>query len=215
EMIFLDVVMTLSYLLLPWFILVSVIVVVLEAGVLTGIWKNWRLAAKISLIANLGSVLIAILLLFIGFGPLMLHPINVGANIIMEDLDLFSNLAGIFWVIALFTVPFVISVFIEAFIGKTLQVPQEKILRNFFIPNFVSYSLIFITLIGSGILVATVYQGPYFEIFDYFNGVFIRTVPVEESPISVFIQLFWILTIYLSISLIIILPKLWYRKQQS
>ncbi|MFX1506507.1 MAG: hypothetical protein ACFFDC_10370 [Promethearchaeota archaeon] len=64
-------------------------------------------------------------------------------------------------------------------------------------------------------MVATVYQGPYFDIFDYFNGVFIQTIPVEESPMSIFIQLFWILTIYLTISLIIILPKLWYRKQQS
>lgn len=214
-MIFLDVVLTLSYLRLPWFILISVIVVALEACILTGIWKDWRLATKISLIANVGSALIAIPFLLSG-PSIWLFPINVGANFITEDLDPFSNLAAIFWAIVIFAIPFVITVYIEAFVGKTLQVPEEKILRNFFISNFVSYSLIFITLIGSGILVATVYQGPYFDIFDYLNGIFIQTVPFEEPPMSIFIQLLSVLTVfYLAPILIIILPILWRRKQQT
>jgi hypothetical protein len=216
ETIFLDAIMTLSFLRLPWFILVSVIVVALEAGILTIFWKDWRLAIKISLVANVGSALIAIPFLLSGPVSIWLLPITVGANIITEGLDLFSNLAGIFLAVFIFAIPFVITVFIEAFIGKTLQVPKEKILTYFFISNFVSYSLIFMTLIGSGILVATVYQEPYFDIFEYYNNFFIRSVPLEDPMMSSLYTLYSVLTLFvMSPILIVFLLRFWYLKQYN
>ncbi|MFX1517532.1 MAG: hypothetical protein ACFFC6_14595 [Promethearchaeota archaeon] len=94
--IFLDAVLTLSYLRLPWFILASVIIVALEAGILTRIWNDWRLALKVSLWANIGSALITVPFLLTGFGSIWLFPITVGANIITERIDLYSHLAAIF-----------------------------------------------------------------------------------------------------------------------
>ncbi|MFX1517533.1 MAG: hypothetical protein ACFFC6_14600 [Promethearchaeota archaeon] len=63
---------------------------------------------------------------------------------------------------------------------------------------------------------ATVSQDPYFDIFDFYDSIFIRSVPLEDPTLYSIYALFGILILLvLGPLLIILLPIFWYLKQQK
>ena len=182
ESIYLNVINSHSLLKLPWLILVSGLVITIETLVLSFFWREWRLAARVSILANIVSSLIAVPLLISGFGEGSIWVSLVSAAAAIKDfLEIKIYLWGIIFFILPFFVAFVISVLTEFLIGKALKAPEEKIITTFTIANLVSYSVIVSALIGLGIWFGLTNQDPYTDIFVFLEDYFVQTIPLDST----------------------------------
>ena len=128
---FLNAINSLSFLKLPWFIFASCLVLGIETFVLYFFWKEWRLALKISFLANIGSSLIAVPLLLISGAEGSMWVSLISAASAIKDFsgdDSFIYLWGVIFLTLPFFVAFVISVLTEFLIGKALKAPEKEYL---------------------------------------------------------------------------------------
>lgn len=210
---FLDVIVSLSLLKLPMLILVSSLVIAIESLVLYVFWKEWRLAIGISFLANIGSALIAVPFLLISQGEesIWMDLLSAAANIRdYQANEIVLYLWGIIVFTLIFVVAFIASVLIELLIGKSLKVPEKRIISNFIIANLVSYSMIVLTLIGLGIWFGVTNQDPYVDSKDFFEGFFVQNIPLDSTLLFLQQCVFLI-----GILLVIFLLILNYRKPSS
>jgi hypothetical protein len=210
---FLNAINSLSLLKLPWLILVSGLVIAIETFVLYFFWKEWRLAAKISLLTNIGSSLIAVPLLLISGAEGSIWVTLIAAAAAIKDFpgdELIIYLWGVFAFSLIFVVTFVISVLTEYLIGKVLKAPEEKRITYFTIANLISYSMIVLSLIGLGTLFGLTNQDPYVDIFDFVYTYFVQPVPLNSTLI-----LLQLSTLLIGILLVVSLLIHNYRRPSS
>ena len=147
-------------------------------------WKEWVLALRVSILANIASSLIAVplLLLSAAEGSIWVSLIAAGAS--LKDFpttEIVIYLMGFLIIFMFFFVAFVISVLTEFLIGKVLKAPEKNIFKYFTVANLATYSLIVLSLIVLGFWFGLTNQDPYVDIFDFVYAYFVDPLPVTSS----------------------------------
>jgi hypothetical protein len=200
--IFFDIILSLSVLQLPWLILVSILVIALEAIILNRFWGNAKFSFEISLLANLGSALIAVPLLLIteGEGSLWVGLVSATATIAEYRIDqILIFLWGVLFFALVFVVACILSLIPEILIAKTLRAPEERLVRNIILANIASYACIMGTLIGLGLWIG---MSPSLDTWEILEDFFVHAIPLN-STLNVLQQITLLLGIILIIILII------------
>jgi len=160
-----------------YFILAACFIFITEALIFFFFWRNWQLAFRVSVIANLASASMAIPLFFGGIfwvSP-WVFIINSGSLFILEnELYIIMDLIIILPSLGL-------SLLIEGLIVRRVS-PNEKIWTPVVIANLITYSTIYGALSLIGIWFGLTNTDPYVDAFDFFEGKLYHQV-TERSPI--------------------------------
>lgn len=174
--------MSISLLKPPWFILVSSLVVLIEALVLSLFWKDLKKAIGVAVAANLGSAIIALPLLHtcFGEGSLWFYLIVLGENRITEGLPLINDLSLLLIFVLFIGVALYFSIVIEIAIGKKLNAPERRLHLSIIVANIITYSIIITSLYGLGLWYGLTKRDPSIEAWGYFEGKLVEFVPINN-----------------------------------
>jgi hypothetical protein len=181
NILYFNIIMSISLLKPPWFILVSSLVVLIEALVLSLFWKNLKQALGIAVAANLGSAIIALPLIHtcFGEGSLWFYLIVLGENRVTEGLPLINDLSVILLFISFMGIALFFSIVMEIMIGKTLNAPEKRLHLSIIVANIITYSIIIASLLGLGLWYGLTKQDPSIEAWGYFEGKLVEFVPID------------------------------------
>jgi hypothetical protein len=200
SVIFFNAIIFLSFLQFHWLFLVFCFVILTEFVILNLIWGQWRFALLISVIANIGSSLLALPFLMFGTfgGSLWFSLINDAALFVTEGESY------LFFGILVYVIAFFLSVIVEFLIGKALKAPSDKLIRDFSIANLATYSVIISILFGLGYWFGTTNQDPGLDAWDFFEGKLFYVVP-HDSPVLFLLEIgfFFYLVFFLLIFLLV------------
>ena len=193
----------------PYFILAACFIFVTEAVIFYFFWRNWQLAFKISIIANIGSALIAIPLFF--GGMFWVSPwvfiINSSSLFILEgEILLIMDL-----IIMLPT--FGLTFLIEWLIIQRVS-SNERNWIPALVANSITYGIIYGTLYMIGIWFGLTNTDPYVDAFDFFKGKLYHQV-IDGTPAFDQITTLLGITFLIGFCLIIILVILNLQKRSS
>jgi hypothetical protein len=192
-----------------YFILAACFIFITEGLIFYFFWRNWQLAFRVSVIANICSALMAIPLFFGGMfwvSPWVLI-MNSGwlfiteneLNILMDSILILPSLG--------------LTLLIEWLIVQRVS-SNERNWIPVVVANLITYSIIYDTLYIIGMWFGLTNTDPYVDVFDFFEGKLYHQVTDGTPAFDQITTLIWF-AFLIGICLIFILAILYLQRRTS